>query len=250
MSAEKALSHEHTPAAIAARLREPVKANYTGDAILGSIDGAVTTFAVISGVAGAGLPAVAGLILGVANLIADGFSMAVSNYQAVGTDRQELEQIREEEERHINQEPEGEKEEIRQIFAAKGFEGELLEEVVEVITSDREIWVETMLREEYGLQLEPRSPLKAAAITFGAFCVVGAVPLIPYMLFPSDSENLFFWSAVLTGIAFAVVGYYRGRVFERNPIRTALGTVGLGAGASAIAYGLGSLVESLVHVPL
>ncbi len=250
MSEERPLSHSHSPAAIRARLQEPVKPNYTGDAVLGSIDGAVTTFAVISGVAGAGLPAAAALILGVANLIADGFSMAVSNYQAVQTDQQELDQIRTEEERHVAREPEGEREEIRQIYAAKGFEGELLEQVVEVLTADEEVWVDTMLREEYGLTLDNRSPTKAAAVTFGAFCLVGAVPLVPYLWGGVEGENLFFWSAVLTGIAFAVVGFFRGRVFEGNPWKTMAGTLGLGAGASAIAYGLGAWVESMVNVPL
>ena len=247
---DKPLSHEHTPAKIRARLNQPHQANYTGDAVLGSIDGAVTTFAVVSGVAGAGLPAAAALILGIANLLADGFSMGVSNYQATQTDRQELEQIREEEERHIEQTPEGEREEIRQIFAAKGFENELLEEVVDVICADRQTWVDTMLREEYGLQLQTRSPVKASWITFLAFCAAGAVPLLPYLFGDIEADNLFFWSAVMTGVVFLIIGFLRGRVFDRNPWLSALSTLGLGAGASAIAYLLGFWVESMVNVPL
>ena len=249
-SAEQPLSHEHTPAAIRQRLGEPFESNYTGDAVLGAIDGAVTTFAVISGVAGAGLPAAAALILGIANLIADGFSMAVSNFQATQSEKENVDQIRQEEERHIERAPEGEREEIRQIFAAKGFEDELLEEVVDTITADKEVWVDTMLREEYGLTIEPRSPVKAAWITFIAFCVAGAVPLIPYIVGTLDSADLFIWSAAMTATVFAIIGFARGRVFGRNPWKTALGTLALGVGASTIAYLLGALVESLVHVPL
>ncbi len=243
------LSHDHSPEAIEARLAEPYQADYTGDAVLGAIDGTVTTFAVISGVAGAGLPAAAALILGVANVVADGFSMGVSNFQATVSDREHLEQIRAEEQRHIDHAPEGEREEIRQIFAAKGFEQPLLDEVVDVICADRETWVDTMIREEYGMTTETRRPIHAAWITFGAFCIAGSIPLIPYIFVDLDPDGLYAASAVLAGIVFAIIGWLRGRVFDRNPWKSAAGTLALGAGASAIAYGLGSVVESLVSLP-
>lgn len=243
---EVSLSHEHSEGAIRRRLDAPHRPNYTGDAVLGAIDGTVTTFAIISGVAGAGLPAAAALILGIANVVADGFSMAVSNFQATKSERENLAKVRREEERHIEHAPEGEEEEIRQIFAAKGFEGKLLEEVVEVITADREVWIETMLREEYGLATETRVPIRSAWITFVAFCIAGSVPLIPYAVGGFEPDKIFVASAVLAGVVFAIIGWLRGYVFELNPWKTAMGTLLLGAGASAIAYGLGSAVESLV----
>ena len=73
------------------------------------------------------------------------------------------------EESHLDTIPDGEAEEIRQIFQQKGFDGDLLDRVVEVITADRKLWVETMLREEWGLSLVSVSPLKAALVTFTAF---------------------------------------------------------------------------------
>jgi vacuolar iron transporter family protein len=247
---KKPLSHSHQPEAIRRRLNAPHQPDYTGDAVLGAIDGTVTTFAIISGVAGAGLPATAALILGIANVVADGFSMAVSNYQATQSEKENLDKVRREEERHIDHAPAGEREEIRQIFADKGFEGELLEEVVKVITADREVWIDTMVREEYGLTTEPRSSVRAAWITFVAFCVAGAIPLLPYAVMVGDSQAMFVLSASLAGVVFFLIGWMRGKVFELNPLKTALGTLALGAGASAIAYGLGSLVESLIDGPV
>ncbi len=246
---DRPLSHEHSPEAIRKRLAEPHKSDYTGDAVLGAIDGTVTTFAVISGVAGAGFSPVAALVLGIANVVADGFSMGVSNFQATQSDREHLDQIRREERRHIELAPEGEREEIRQIFAEKGFEGPVLDDVVDVITDDEEVWIDTMLREEYGLTTETRKPIHAAWITFVAFCIAGSIPLLPYAFADLEPDGLFAASAVLAGLVFATIGWLRGRVFDRTPWKDALGTLGLGAGASAIAYLLGHLVESLINVP-
>ena len=88
------------------------------------------------------------IVLGFANLLADGLSMAVSNYQGTKSQREQVEQARRKEEHHIEQIPEGEREEVRQIFARKGFEGGVLEKIVEVITQDRQLWIRTMLTEE------------------------------------------------------------------------------------------------------
>ena len=75
------LEHEHSPEAIRARLRDGQRPNYLRDFVYGGIDGAVTTFAVVSGVSGAALSDGIIIILGVANLLADGFSMDASNFQ-------------------------------------------------------------------------------------------------------------------------------------------------------------------------
>jgi len=172
--------HEHSPQAIAQRIAS-VKHNYVRDWIYGGIDGAVTTFAVVSGVAGAGLEPVIVLILGFANLVADGFSMAASNFLGTRAELDDFKRLEKIEYRHIEQFPEGEREEIRQIFKDKGFEGDELERAVDLITSDKDRWVRTMLTEEYGLPSEIRSPWRAAFATFSAFIICGFIPLVPYV---------------------------------------------------------------------
>jgi hypothetical protein len=123
----------------------------------------------VSGVIGANLPQGIAFILGLANLLADSFSRAVSNYQRAKSDKEQADQARRIEEKHIDEIPEGEREEIRQIFSRKGFEGPVLDEIVQVITQDRRRWVDTMLTEELGLRLESPTPLKAGIVTFIGF---------------------------------------------------------------------------------
>jgi VIT1/CCC1 family predicted Fe2+/Mn2+ transporter len=153
----------HTPAAIQDRLKAGPRHSYLRDFIYGAVDGIVTTFAVVSAVAGGGLSSGIVIVLGAANLVADGFSMAVSNYLGTRAERQLVQRARRIEEEHIASCPEGEREEIRQIFAAKGLSGNELEQMISVVTSDRRRWIDTMILEEYGLALERPSPWCASA---------------------------------------------------------------------------------------
>jgi vacuolar iron transporter family protein len=245
------LVEEHNPHHIATRLSSAAAHSYLGDFVFGAIDGLVTTFAVVAGVAGAGLPTGIALVLGVANLLADGFSMAVGNYLRARSDEQAVEKARRIEEHHINLVPEGEREEVRQIFAKKGFDGEILNQIVEVITQDRKKWIDTMLVEEMGLRLDTPTPWKAGMVILLAFVGVGSVPLLPYLftaivwpgkLAPAD---LFFVSTVLTATGFFVVGYMRGLVLATHRVLSGLETLAVGGLAALLAYLVGLWAQSL-----
>ena len=234
------LLDEHTRSSIAARLSKGTGHSYLGDMVLGAVDGAVTTFAIVAGAAGAGLSNSIVVVLGIANVLADGFSMAAGNYLRTRSSQQELEKYRRLEEMHIEKVPEGEREEIRQIFAAKGFEGELLEGIVEHITGDRRRWINTMLTEEWGLQLDLPSATRSAWATFAAFVAAGAVPMLPALLFlETSARTTFLASAIATGLAFLLIGIVRGRAVARNALMSGIETLAIGGTAAAVAFLVG-----------
>lgn len=235
------LEHEHTPDAIADRIASS-NHNYIRDFIYGGIDGAVTTFAIVSGVSGAELSPAIVLILGFANLVADGFSMAASNYLGTKAEIDDYRRLEKIEYRHIEVEPEGERQEVRQIYSDKGFEGEELEKAVELITADKDRWVKTMLTEEYGLPSEIRSPWIAAFATFVAFVICGLVPLVPY-LFGAGSS--FLVSCVMTGVTFFLIGSVKARWSTSGWLRSGIETFLVGSLAAAMAYAVGVLLKDI-----
>ncbi len=242
------LEHDHSTDAIQRRLSRPPAVSYLRDFVYGAIDGAITTFAVVAGARGANLDDSVVVILGVANLFADGFSMAVSNYLGTRAEREQRERARWTEERHIEAVPEGEREEIRQLFAAKGFDGRDLERVVDVITADRERWIDTMMSEELGYGTDSGSPVRAAASTFAAFVAVGSLPLVVYVvdvIAPGDIAHPFTWSAALTAVAFFTVGALKARVVALRWWRAGVETLAVGGAAAAVAYVVGVALQGV-----
>jgi VIT1/CCC1 family predicted Fe2+/Mn2+ transporter len=236
------VEHSHTPDAIRARFAEGPRSSYLRDWVYGGIDGSVTTFAVVTGVVGAHLSPTIILILGVANLLGDGFSMAASNYSGTHTERQESEALRHREARHIEVDPEGEREEVRQIFAAKGFAGDALEHAVDVVTADRDRWITFMLSEEYGLSLQVRSALSAAFSTFCAFILCGAVPLLPFVL---RLPHPFGISMLTTLAVFFAIGSIKSRWLVVKWWRAGLETLSIGGLAAALAYLAGVALKNV-----
>lgn len=247
-NSDEILAAEHRPQAIRARLNKPAKQNMVSDAILGGIDGCVTTFAVVSGVVGAGLSPSIALVLGFANLIADGFSMAISNYESIKADKEFIQSIRDTERNHIAKIPSGEREEIRQIFERKGFSGELLENIVNTICSDSYLWIDTMLTEEHGINRISRSPNKSAVVTFGSFFIIGSVPLIPFMISGFTTSFQFTVSSLLAAVMFFSIGAMKSRVFSRPILRSGVSTLLTGSVAASLAFLVGYLLKGVFGI--
>lgn len=228
------LEHSHTREAIHDRLAQGPRNSYLRDAIYGGIDGMVTTFAIVAGVVGANLSASVLLILGFANPMADGFAMAASNYMGTKSEHDDYDRVLGIERKHIALVPEGEREEIRQIFEAKGFTGDDLDRLVTVITSDRALWAKTMATEEYGLSSTLRSPRLAALTTFAAFIICGCLPLLSYLL-----PQGFYTCVLATGATFFGVGAIKSVWSPAGWLRSGLEVFLIGMIAAALAFAVG-----------
>lgn len=222
--------------------------DYLGEFVYGGIDGSVTTFAVVAGSVGASLESSVIIILGFANLLADGFAMSIGSYLSTKTEQDNFEKHQRLEYWEVDHLPEQEREEIRDIYRAKGFDGELLEQVVTVITADRDRWVDVMMKEELGMMETSKSPLAMGAVTYLSFLIVGIIPLSLYVydyLF-GFSGDLFWSTCLLTSFAFLLIGFFKTYVTQTSKIKGMLETLILGAIAAAVAYYVGGWLEQLI----
>lgn len=230
--------HGHSHEEIAARVGAPQGRGHLRDVVYGAIDGSVTTFAIVAGVAGAGLSPFVIVALGLANVLADGFSMAAGNFSGTKAELDDMHRLRKVEERHIARYPDGERQEVREILARKGLSGHVLEEATEEICSDRENWIQLMLEGEYGLAGVDPHPMRAALATFAAFLVAGMVPLMPFVL---GVEGAFALSSWMTGGVFFAIGALKSRWSLAPWWRSGLETLAIGGVAAGLAYVVGTL---------
>lgn len=222
---------------------------YLGEFVYGGIDGAVTTFAVVAGAVGAGLESSIIIILGFANLFADGLSMSIGAYLSNKSEKDNYEKHKQIEYYEVENMPEVEREEIREIYRQKGFEGQLLEDIVAVITSDKDRWVDTMMKEELEMIPEVKSPFKIGLTTFLSFLVIGLVPLLVYVVdyVTNIDIQLFLYSSVLTGVAFVIIGALKAYVNQTILWKAILETLILGAVAAVVSYFVGDIIEGIIR---
>jgi len=230
--------HSHAPADITRRLRTPQKQGVLRDLVYGGIDGSVTTFAIVAGVAGAGLSPFVIVALGLANVVADGFSMAAGNYSGTKAELDNINRLRAVEDRHIDKYPEGERLELREILRQKGLEGQVLDSATDAIAENRQAWISLMLEGEYGIGAVDPQPMRAAVATFLAFMVAGMIPLLPFLFGMGDA---FTWSVIMTLAVFFAIGAAKARWSLAPWWRSGLETLLIGGVAAAMAYGVGTL---------
>jgi len=236
-------NHDHTPEAIAARLNEGPKALYMKEWVYGGIDGVVTTFAIVAAVIGANLSPLIVLIMGLANLVGDGFSMAASAFSSAKAEHDNYHRLRNIEIQHIKKFPDGEREETRQIFAAKGFEGEELETMVNMISKDKDTWIEFMLAEEFGVSKPIHTPFRAGLNTFIAFLICGAMPLVPYVF---GIKYAPYWALALSGITFFIIGSVKSLWSIKGWFVEGLITTAIGLCAAALTFAIGYALQDFI----
>lgn len=222
---------------------------YLSEFVYGGMDGCITTFAVVSGAIGASMDTSIILILGFANLLADGFAMSVGAYLSAESDKKMYKQYLQDEYRQVKNEPEEERSEIRKIYSKKGFSGKLLDDVVDTICSNDHRWVEEMMMNEHALTEEKKSSVFIGLATFISFCIIGFIPLSLYLLdyiYVLDL-SLFLWTSIFTGLGFISVGYLKTLVTKENILNSVFSTLSLGSIAASLAYFVGYFLERVIQ---
>jgi VIT1/CCC1 family predicted Fe2+/Mn2+ transporter len=221
---------------------------YLGDLVYGGLDGIITTFAVVSGVAGANLGTGVILILGMANLLADGFSMATGAYLSTKSEQEYYDKERQREAWEVDHFPDGERAELHELYRRRGYSEEDAGQLVSILTQDKERWVDAMMIDELGLMKDDGNPLFNALATLIAFIVAGAVPLLIYLaglVVPIPPEVAFPISLVLSGLALFGLGVARVLVTHQRPLRSGMEMLLVGGLAAVVAYAVGALLKGL-----
>ena len=216
--------------------------------VYGGLDGIITTFAVVAGVAGAKLNVGIVLIMGFANLIADGISMAIGDYLSSKAENEYNTAERRREEWEVDNYPQGEKKELIELYVEKGMVQSDAEKVVEIISKDKKTWVDIMMVEELGIVESEESPVKNALVTFFSFALFGFVPLLAYVVsrFAGLLEgNTFLFACVLTGITLFVLGAQKVRITGKNWLISGMETLIIGGVAASAAYLVGKLLSGV-----
>ncbi len=224
------------------------KYNWLADFVYGGIDGAVTTFAVVAGGEGAKLSIPITLILGFANLLGDGFSMATGKYLSDKASLEQFEKIRQIEFRHLKERTEHERQEVVEILQGYGLKGEILQGATAQITANPEAWVDLMMRNEFNMTQENVDPVKGALATFVAFILVGLIPLLGYTFkafLPLNPNGIFLATCIATLIALFGVGTIKSRFVMKHWFLAGIETVFFGGLAAAIAYFVGYFLRGL-----
>lgn len=219
---------------------------YIGSMVYGALDGIVTTFAVVSGVAGANLGSNVILILGIGNLLADGFSMGVGDYLSTKSEREYYDREARRQRWEIDSFPEGQRAELHALYLKDGWRANDAEQLVELHTHDSDRWVNAMMIEELGMLKEDHNPLFNALATFLSFVVAGSVPLLVYLVAlvtPIAPSSAFRWSLVMSGVALFLVGAAKVFVTRLNPFRSGLEMLLVGGLAAVVAYVIGDLLQ-------
>lgn len=214
-------------------------------AIFGISDGLVSNTALVMGFAGSGAPRSAVLLAGVAGLLAGAFSMAAGEYVSMSGQREMFEREIALEAAEIEEKPEEELEELVLLYRAKGLPADQARQLAEQIMSDRTVALDTLAREELGLDPEALgSPWAAAFSSLLAFAVGAFVVVIPYLF--GGGTAAFVAAVVLALVAMAAVGSGIGLLNGRSALRSAVRQVAAGSLAAAVTYGVGHLLGAAV----
>lgn len=227
-----------------------IEQHFTGsetvrDVVIGMSDGLTVPFALAAGLAGAVSNHWLIVIGGVAEMAAGSIAMGMGGYLAARSDADSYRAEVRREEREINEVPEIERDEVREIFAGYGLEGVPLEAATSAITANRHAWLQFMMREELGLEEpHPGRALRSSLTIGGSYIAGGILPLVPYF-WPISITTALLLSAIVTLIALGIFGWVKGAFTGLVPVKSAFQTMLVGGLAAGAAYVIARLVSHI-----
>jgi predicted membrane protein (TIGR00267 family) len=217
--------------------------NWLRDVILGGQDGLVNILGIILGVIAGGGSDTVLLAAGFAAAITESISMGAVGYTSSVSERDYYQAEREREATEIATTPEAERQEIRDIYAAKGFTGKLLDDVVETITANRDTWLGTMMDEELHLQpVQSRDILRTAVVITIATLIGHLIPLAPFVVLPRTEALVL--AVALSALALFGVGVYSAVTLVGDWRMSGLRMVAIGLGAAGVGFLVGRLFNA------
>ncbi|NEB79817.1 hypothetical protein G3I40_32050 [Streptomyces sp. SID14478] len=220
-----------------------VNGGWLRPAVFGAMDGLVSNFALMAGVAGGAVSQQTVIITGLSGLAAGAFSMAAGEYTSVASQRELVEAELDVERRELRKHPADEERELAELYASRGVEPDLAREVARQLSRDPEQALEIHAREELGIDPgDLPSPMVAAVSSFGSFALGALIPVLPYLLGASD-----LWPAVVLAlIGLFACGAVVARVTARSWWFSGLRQLALGGAAAGVTYLLGSLFGTAI----
>ncbi len=246
--------HEHPPGRLSVpgltereiheRIDPHPPASSLSDVILGGQDGLVNVLGIILGVAAATSEARAVLAAGLAAAFSESVSMAAVAYTSKRAERDRYRGEEARERRHIRLAPNVERDEVREIFRGKGFEGEILERIVATITADETVWVSVMMADEHRMApVDARQPLRSALVVGLSSMVGSLLPLLPFFVL---SMRAGMWAAAMvSALALFLTGVYKGWLTADRPVKSGLEMAAIGMASAVVGYVVGALVGSV-----
>jgi predicted membrane protein (TIGR00267 family) len=232
------------PASPIVRKEKPTTNNSLRDVILGGQDGLVNMLGIALGVVAASGSTHVLIVTGLAAAITESISMGAVAYTSFGSDRDFYLAERNRELKDTQANPEEEREEIREIYAAKGFQGQLLEDVVSTITSNRETWVSTMMDEELHLQPVAQQSLVQSAVIVTVATLIGhLIPIVPFMVMARTPAIIM--AIALSAVTLFAVGVYSAKTLIGDWRKSGLQMVAIGLGAAALGFLIGRLFHTV-----
>ncbi len=209
--------------------------------IFGVSDGLVSNLSLVAGVAGANPEPRFILLAGVAGLLAGSFSMAAGEYVSMQSQRELFQRQIELERAEVEAMPEEEEAELAAVYRAKGFQREEADRIAKRVFADRRVALDTLVREELGLDpKELGNPWRAALGSLFAFAVGAAVPVSPFLF--GGGSTIFAISIALSLLASFAVGAGVSLFTGRSTIFSGVRQVVISTGAAGVTYLVGHVI--------